>query len=120
MIIVHDCNGWISSEIKSVAVCLPLKEILEAAMQRSFMRMKKVERERELDARKGEVLIVQIGADNKTLGENTSSNRDTARLYYCLHKNIDSFFKKQLMLINSRYFERTNDKIGYCEFHMDG
>jgi hypothetical protein len=46
MIIVHDCNGWISSEIKSVAVCLPLKEILEAAMQRSFMRMKKVERER--------------------------------------------------------------------------
>jgi len=30
-----------------VAVCLPIKEILEAAMQRSFMRMKKVERERE-------------------------------------------------------------------------
>jgi hypothetical protein len=47
MIVVHDCNGWISSEIKRVAVCLPIKEILEAAMQRSFMRMKKVERERE-------------------------------------------------------------------------
>lgn len=52
MIGVHDCNGWISSEIKRVAVCLPIKEILEAAMQRSYMRMKKVKRERELDARK--------------------------------------------------------------------
>ena len=90
-----------------MAVCLPIKEILEAAMQRSFMSEKGKERERELDAPKGEVLIVQIEANNKTLGENTSSNRDTARLYYCLHKNIDSFFKKQLMLINSRYFERT-------------